>query len=340
MKKNNTVALISEIAIMAAIGFILDELQGLFFKGIFTAGGSIGFAMIAVLIVAYRRGLFPAIFVGLIMGIFDIATSAYILSPVQMLLDYILPYAVVGIAGIFKPFFDNAQTKGKRILFVTLGTLLGAFLKFLSHYFAGVAFWVTVASDLWGMNGLHPYLYSFIYNIAFIGPSALLCLTIMIVLILKAPQLFIKAETNEKVAKEDTRTPYFAPTLMVISLLFFSYFLFKYIKSYSSYLDGDAFGFEFNGDYLIIFVLSLLVFTTTLVSYVGAFKGVSTKQFESTGLTLITASSFAYGVARLIKMLQKEKPTEMYWMWVILSLIIFVLIINYYFIKSKIKETD
>ena len=117
-KTTNTIRTMCEIGLFAAIGFALDELQGILSKGVFINGGSIGFAMIAVLIISYRRGWLAGIATGLIMGLLDIATSAYILHPAQLALDYILPYALVGVAGCFKPLFDNAQEKKTKILFL------------------------------------------------------------------------------------------------------------------------------------------------------------------------------------------------------------------------------
>ena len=80
--KNTTTAVrtISEVGIFAALGFVFDELQGIIFKGVFPNGGSIGFAIIAVLIIAYRRGFIPALVTGLIMGLLDIASNAYIIN--------------------------------------------------------------------------------------------------------------------------------------------------------------------------------------------------------------------------------------------------------------------
>ena len=86
----NLVRTLCEVGIFAALGFVFDELQGIFFGGVFPNGGSIGFAMIAVLIVSYRRGFLPGLLTGLLMGLFDIATKAYIIHPMQVLFDYIL----------------------------------------------------------------------------------------------------------------------------------------------------------------------------------------------------------------------------------------------------------
>ena len=52
-EKVSITRLISEVAIFAAIGFILDEIKGVIAVS-FTSGGSIGIAMVAVLIIAYR----------------------------------------------------------------------------------------------------------------------------------------------------------------------------------------------------------------------------------------------------------------------------------------------
>lgn len=46
--KNELTRTIVEVGIFAAIGFVLDEIQGIILANVFTAGGSIGFAMVAV----------------------------------------------------------------------------------------------------------------------------------------------------------------------------------------------------------------------------------------------------------------------------------------------------
>ena len=150
----NTVRTICEIGIFAALGFVFDELQGAIFAGVFPSGGSIGFAMIAVLIIAYRRGLIPALLTGFVMGAFDLLTKAYVIHPMQVMLDYIFPYMLVGLAGLFKPLFDKATTKGNKILWLLAGTLVGGLLKFTSHYLAGIFFWSNPAYFEWGLNDI------------------------------------------------------------------------------------------------------------------------------------------------------------------------------------------
>ena len=186
---SNTVRTITEVGIIAALGFVFDTLQGIISKGVFVNGGSIGFAMIAVLIIAYRRGVLAALATGLIMGLLDVATGAYIIHPMQLLLDYILPYAVVGVAGFFKPLYDKSNSKGLRVTWLIIGAVVGGLAKFLSHYLAGVIYWANPEDFAWDLNSMNPYLYCFIYNIAFIGPSIVLTGGILVALEFMAPRI-------------------------------------------------------------------------------------------------------------------------------------------------------
>ena len=55
-KSSVMIRTIVEVALFAALGFVFDELQGAVAKAIFPTGGSIGFAIIAVVIISFRRG--------------------------------------------------------------------------------------------------------------------------------------------------------------------------------------------------------------------------------------------------------------------------------------------
>ena len=199
---SNTVRTITEVGIIAALGFVFDTLQGIISKGVFVNGGSIGFAMIAVLIIAYRRGVLAALATGLIMGLLDVATGAYIIHPMQLLLDYILPYAVVGVAGFFKPLYDKSNSKGLRVTWLIVGVVVGGLAKFLSHYLAGVIYWANPEDFAWELNSMNPYLYCFVYNIAFIGPSIILTGALLVLMYVINPRIlgdkpFVEAEGEE-----------------------------------------------------------------------------------------------------------------------------------------------
>ena len=335
---SNTVRIICEIGIIAALGFVFDELQGILFKGIFINGGSIGFAMVAVLVMAYRRGWIPAVATGLLMGLLDIATSAYILHPMQILLDYILPYAVVGLVGLLRPLYINSTERKTKILWLIVGTTLGGFLKLLSHYLAGVIFWANPENFAWNLNEMNPYLYCFIYNIAFIGPSIILCAGLMVTIYITAPQILNdKPIVSDEAVKKGNKLPYIISLILILGgLATFIIFLIRYIQSFSDYSDGSAYGYDFDPDCLILFVLGLFV----LVLGVNAFIASYLKKFSyirtSLNLLAIVTASLVYDIARLSRMYVKDKDPTLYWIWFGIGLAT-VLVCVAFFVTSLIK---
>ena len=179
----------AEIAIFAALGIVLDLIQGLFLKGLFPNGGSIGIAMVPIFIMAYKRGLLSGILTGLIMGLCQMLGGVYVLPGgnaitvfFQVSLDYYLAYTVVGFAGVV---FNKYQNTNNKTVYIITGVLLGGFLKYLCHFLSGVLFWPT---DLWNVGG--PIIFSILYNGLYMVPSTILCLIIMVVLSKKQSHLF------------------------------------------------------------------------------------------------------------------------------------------------------
>ena len=79
MKKITTKCL-AEIAIMATLAFALDALQGGLFRGLFPNGGSIGFAMLPILIMCFRRGFLPGLLTALILSFLQLLGGVYVIS--------------------------------------------------------------------------------------------------------------------------------------------------------------------------------------------------------------------------------------------------------------------
>lgn len=189
-QKKFSTKVLAEIAIFAALAFALDALQGGIFRGVFPNGGSIGFAMLPIFIISYRRGLIAGLLCGLILSLIQMLGGIYIIQGktlegafmqtmgpfIQVSLDYVLAYTVVGFAGIFAKKYSNSETKSKKYLFIVLGCLLGGFLKYLCHFLAGVWFW---PGELWGIGG---NLYSLLYNGLYCIPNIIICLGLMLVI--------------------------------------------------------------------------------------------------------------------------------------------------------------
>lgn len=204
MKTNQkfSTRLICEIAIMTAIGFALDFLQGGYSRGLFVNGGSIGIAMLPILILAYRRGFIPALISGIILAFLQMLGGIYAIADTwynvffQIALDYILAYPVVAFAGLFKKKFDESN-KNKQNLYLVLGTIVGGLIKLLCHYLAGIIFWGSSAPDNF-LGG--KYLYSLVYNGGFMLPNIILCAVLLIIINNKAP--FILKDDKGELAHE------------------------------------------------------------------------------------------------------------------------------------------
>ena len=338
---SNKIRIICEIGIISALGFVFDELQGIISKGLFPNGGSIGFAMIAVLIMAFRRGWLPAIVTGLIIGSLDLATGAYIVHPVQMLLDYVFPYAVVGIAGFFRPMLLRTRSRSSQIMVLIIGTVLGGLLKFVSHYVAGVVYWANPDEFAWKLQSMNVYLYCFIYNMAFIGPSIVITGALLIAIYLRAPQIFNLEEREIKTDVSDKKdiSPIIISSACILGGGFlFVYYLIDYIKSFWSETYPGAYDFSFNGDSMVIFILALFLVILGVNALVAYFKKTYSRVLTSGVITTIMLASFTYGVARLIRCYVKNKDPKTYWIWFAIGLASLLLSLGlflYYFIKNK-----
>lgn len=206
MKKENkffTTRNIGEIAIFTALAFGLDFLQGGIFKGVFPNGGSIGIAMLPILVLAYRRGFLSALICGTLLaflqcfgGVYAISSSWYNVL-FQILLDYILAYPVVALAGLFYKPFKNAETKKDQTKYILIGSILGGLAKFLTHFLSGCIFWANY--DFAG----GPVLYSIVYNGAYMLPNIVLSSLILVIMNLKAHNIFVVKEANNSQEEGD-----------------------------------------------------------------------------------------------------------------------------------------
>ena len=188
MKKRMKIITMAEIAIFAAIGFVLDLLAGLY-SGFFPFGGSISFALVAVVIVSFRRGSIAGVCCGLIMGLLDLTDGFYTVtdtwygSILQIGMDYIFTYMLVGLVGLAKPLI----TKFKPVLVVTLSTVVGGLLKYFSHFLSGVLYWPEFLEQ--------PFLervgYSLVYNGGYMIPTIIICGVVAFLLSLKFKKIFL-----------------------------------------------------------------------------------------------------------------------------------------------------
>ena len=219
MKTKFSTKVIVEIAIFAAIAVALDFIQGAFFKGIWPNGGSLGIAMVPIFIMCYRRGLLPGLLCGLIVsivqmlgGINSVQGQTFdndflrAMGPfIQIMLDYILAYTVVGFAGCFAGKYAKGKDIKTKLIWIIVGTLIGGLLKFLCHFLAGY-FWLNMYNDpMMGVDDT-TMMFSFVYNGTYCIPNAIICTIIMVVIARFYPQLLEdnKEEVQEEIKEDET----------------------------------------------------------------------------------------------------------------------------------------
>jgi thiamine transporter len=210
MKRETLVKTMAEVAIFSALGYVLDLVSGLYSRGIFPNGGSIGIAMLCIFFICYRRGLIAGLFTGLIIGLLQMAGGLYVSTAadtpwkvfVQIALDYWLAYPLCGFAGVMHHAFAKSQKQSQRITFLIIGCVIGGLLKFLCHFLSGLLFW---PDDAWNVGS--SALYSFLYNGAYVFPSMILSTVFLVVIYIRIPVLFNEPNDYEFGKRKDESTP-------------------------------------------------------------------------------------------------------------------------------------
>ena len=175
--KVNRVKVMAEIGLAVALSAILNFFP--LFK--MPQGGSVSLEMLPILIIAVRWGGIAGMISGLVYGLLQLVMGAYIVHPLQLILDYPLAYLLVGLAG-FVALKDRISEEGlKRRGYyarLLLAVLIGGFARFVAHLISGVIFFGQYAPE-----GQNVWVYSAIYNGSFILPSVLIAFIVIIPLL-------------------------------------------------------------------------------------------------------------------------------------------------------------
>lgn len=183
--RNSNVRKLTTCAIMLALSFVLSYVK------IFTLpfDGSITlFSMLPICLVSVMYGIgwgLGTAFCYSWLQILQGGVFSWGLTPVMLigslLLDYIIAFTAIGLAGIFRK-------KGK--IGICVGTGLACVVRFLSHFVAGFVLWANVEEFVaFGQSWVnHPYLYSLCYNGIYMLPETILTVVGMILLV-QVPQI-------------------------------------------------------------------------------------------------------------------------------------------------------
>ena len=141
-------------------------------------GGSITLAsMVPLFIYCYVFGIGKGLLVGIIYGLLQFVQGPYFLSVPQFLLDYILPFASIAVAGVFKKVLPKMPG-------IVAGATLYSLLRLAFHVAGGIIFfnlgWVVESLPLFGDTaGMGGFVYSLLYNGIYMVPESLLLIGVL-----------------------------------------------------------------------------------------------------------------------------------------------------------------
>lgn len=194
--------ILTEGALMLVLGIVLSFITP--FQKLLPFGGSITLvSMLPICMFSIRHGVKKGLCLSFLFALFQLATGiikdgllAWGLTAGMLtaciLLDYIIAYSVLGFAGIFR----NKNRSGW-----IAGIALALVLRFISHFISG-AFVFATAGKIWDSLDFvadNKYIYSLVYNGAYMLPELVLTVLAAIVLFSSAP---IKKLMTESVNAE------------------------------------------------------------------------------------------------------------------------------------------
>ena len=158
--------MLCEGAIMVALAQILSYIKIMELPN----GGSLTPAMFPILLFAVRSGLKDGLLAGFVFGLLQlIFDGAYAWGWQSMLLDYLVAFPPLGLAGLFK---------GKK-WGIFAGTVLGCLGRFIVHFISGITIYrIYAPTEILGTVFDEPNLYSLVYNGSYMLPNTILALAI------------------------------------------------------------------------------------------------------------------------------------------------------------------
>ncbi len=157
---------VSRVRLGVEIGLTiaLSAVLGLIAPWQMPQGGSPSFTMLPLFILALLRGWGPGCVAGALYGVVDFMIEPYFFTPVQVLLDYPVAYALCGLAGLFSPVWWRVTAAGdrRRAFFAAAvpGIVLGTLGRYVAHVLSGLVFFSSYAIEA----GQAPLIYSLAYN--------------------------------------------------------------------------------------------------------------------------------------------------------------------------------
>lgn len=178
-ERRSQTVMLTECSVMLALSVVLSFVK----VWEMPMGGSVTLlSMLPVLLISVKYGAKGGLSTAFVLALFQLVLGiasgnvfVYCTSvgtaAVCALFDYLLPFTVLGLGGIFCKRSVSAGKSRK-----TFALLLGGFaaviaLRFLCHFLTGVVIW-----SQWAPGGQSKYIYSLLYNGQYMLPEAVITL--------------------------------------------------------------------------------------------------------------------------------------------------------------------
>lgn len=167
MKNKITAKALTESAIMIALSTVLSLLKIVEFP----YGGSVTIASaLPIAIISYRYGiklgLLSSTVYGIVQQLLGLSTLSYVTTwqsvVAIILLDYIVAFAVIGLAGMFRKLIKNQAVA------IALGGACVCLLRYICHVISGATVWAGLS-----IPDSAALIYSFIYNATYMVPETI-----------------------------------------------------------------------------------------------------------------------------------------------------------------------
>ena len=168
-----------EGAILVALAFVLSFVKLYQLPN----GGSLTPAMFPIILFALRWGLGRGLMAGFVFGLLQLLfDGAYAWGWESMILDYLLAFTPLGLAGMFK-----GKSWG-----IFAGAMLGGLGRFLIHYISGVTIYrINMPTEIPGIGVFDDaVLYSLAYNGSYMIPNILLTVAVAAILFVPMERFF------------------------------------------------------------------------------------------------------------------------------------------------------
>ena len=134
-------------------------------------GGSVTLcSMLPLMFYAYRFGTPAGLLAGLAYGLLQFIQKPEVAYWLQILVDYPLAFAMLGLAGLTR---NPSQLDAGMAWRLPAGILLAGIGRLLCHVVSGAVFF-----GMYAPEGMNPWWYSFLYNGGYLGIDTLLCLVV------------------------------------------------------------------------------------------------------------------------------------------------------------------